>query len=163
MSAALIAGRVVDAVAGHGHHIALFLERLGQQYLVLGCDPAHHADVVDPLQAFWFGQGGEISAQDRLARYVELLGDSGSGDDVVAGHHPHPDVSLVCARHCGLRLLPRGVDHADEAGHLQVVRPGRAGPPFGSKPAGVEVADRAGHHPQTGLAHALDVLLGPLA
>ncbi len=60
-------GRVVDAVARHGDDITLFLERLGQQYLVLRCDTAHHADDVDPLQAFGLGQGGEIGAQDRLA------------------------------------------------------------------------------------------------
>ena len=59
---------VVDAVAGHGDDLALLLQRVGQQHLVLGGDPAHHADAVDAGQPLGLRQGGEVGAQDRLAR-----------------------------------------------------------------------------------------------
>jgi hypothetical protein len=42
-------GRVVDAVAGHGDHVALPLEGVGE-HLVLGSDPADDADAVDARQ-----------------------------------------------------------------------------------------------------------------
>ena len=40
-------GRVVDAVAGHGHDVALALERRDDAQLVLGIDAREYAHVLD--------------------------------------------------------------------------------------------------------------------
>ncbi len=112
-------GRVVDAVAGHGHHMALFLERVGEEHLVLGGDPAEHPDVVDAGQPLGLGQVGEVRAQDGLARDPDLLGDGRAGDDIVPGHHADDDVGRLGAGDRVLGLVPRRVDHPDQAGQLQ--------------------------------------------
>ena len=91
-------GRVVDAVARHGHHLAFLLQGVHEQDLVLWGDPAHDPDVVDAGQPLGVGEGGEVGAEHRLAGDAQLLGDRGAGRDVVAGDHADADVG-------GLRLL----------------------------------------------------------
>ena len=44
-------GGVVDPIAGHGDDVTLFLERVGQQNLVLGRDPADDTDAVVSARA----------------------------------------------------------------------------------------------------------------
>jgi hypothetical protein len=50
MSAAFDRRRIVDAVAGHGHHVPLLLQGVGQQHFVLGRDAADDTDVVYAVQ-----------------------------------------------------------------------------------------------------------------
>ena len=148
---------VVDPVAGHGHHGALLLERVGQQHLVLGGHPADHADLVDAVEPFGLRQGGEVRAQDGLTVDAELAGDRGAGGDVVPGDHPDPDVRGLGSFHRRLGLLPGRVDHADQAGHLQagdVAEQVTTGVELGR----VEIADRGGHHPPALALHPLHVL-----
>ena len=90
--------RVVDAVAGHGDDVALLLERVDEQHLVLGRHAADDPDVVDAGQSVRVGQGGELGTEDGLAGDAQLLGDRSAGDDVVAGDHPDPDVRGLRAR-----------------------------------------------------------------
>ena len=111
--------RVVDAVAGHRNDVALQLERLGEQHLVLRRDAADDADRVDAVEPLLLRQRGEVGAEHRIAGDAELLRDRGAGDDVVAGDHPHPDVRRLRVGDGGLRLLARRVDHRDEARHLE--------------------------------------------
>ena len=112
-------GRVVDAVAGHRDDVALLLQRVGQQHLVLRCDPPDHADVVDPGQPFGFRQRREVGAENGLTGDPELLGDRGTGRDVVAGHHPDPDVRGLGPGDRSLGLGARRIDHPDQTRHLQ--------------------------------------------
>ena len=113
-------GCVVDAVAGHGDDLALLLQGLDQQHLVLGCDPADHADVVDAGQPFLFAERGELGAEHRLAGDAQLLGDGGAGGDVVAGDHPHPDVGVLRVPDGRLGFVAGWVDHRDQGGQFQV-------------------------------------------
>ena len=118
--------------------------------------------VVDSGEALRLGQRSEVGAENRLARDVELLGDRGAGDDVVTGHHPHPDVRRLRVGDRGLRLLARRVDHADQARHLQALDQGEQ-IAVRVEAGRVQIAERAGHHPQTEPTHALDLLVGPLS
>ena len=160
MSAALIAGRVVDAVAGHGHDVTLRLEGLDEQYFVLGRHPADDTDVVDPGQALRVGHGGEVRPQDGLATDPDLLGDGGPGGDVVAGDHPDPDVGCLGLGHRRLGLGPGRVHHPDQGGHLELLDMGQQ-VTLGVEADGVEVTLGGGHHPLSGPGHALDVGLRP--
>ena len=81
----------------------------------------------------------------------ELRGDRGPGDDVIAGHHPHPDVRLLGVGDRGLGLLARRVDHPDQAGHLQVLDQGEQ-IAVRVEAGRVEIPDGAGHDPQARLS-----------
>ena len=148
--------RVVHAVAGHGHDVALLAQRLDEQDLVLWCDPAHDPDVVDLPQALLFAQARELLAQDGPPGDAQLRGDGRAGDDVVAGHHAYPDVGLGGGLHGRLGGLPRRVDHADQAGQLEAGDPAEQ-VALRIEGRRVEVAVGAGHDPQALTLHALDV------
>ena len=87
--------RVVDAVAGHRHHVALLLERVDEQHLVLRRHAADDADALDPRQSRCLFERGELRAEDRLPFDSELRSDRLARDDVVPGDHPHADVRLL--------------------------------------------------------------------
>ena len=67
-------------------------------------------------------------------------------DHVVAGHHPDPDVRRLGARHGGLGLVARRVDHPDQARHLQVDDVGEQ-VAVRVEAGRVDVAHGGGHHP----------------
>ena len=152
---------VVDAVAGHRDDVALLLQRLGEEHLVLGSDAADDADRVDPVESLLLGESGEVGAEDRLAGDAELLGDRGAGDDVVPCDHPHADVRRLRVGNGRLRLLARRVDHGHEARHLELLHVAEQ-VAVRIEARDVEVAEGGGHHAQAGLLHPLHVLLGPL-
>ena len=153
-------GRVVDAVPRHGHHLALPLQGVDQQDLVLGSDPAHDPDVVDPGQPISVGEGGEVGSEHRLAGDTQLLGDRRPGGDVVAGDHAHADVGGLRLLDGGFGFSPGRIDHPDKAGHLQVVHV-REQIALGVERGGVDVSHGGGHDALPESGHPLDVSLGP--
>ena len=160
MSAALMAGRVVDPVAGHGHHLAVLLEGLDEKDLVLGGHPAHDSDVVDAGQPLRLGEGGEVGAEHRLAGDAQLLGDRRARRDVVAGDHADSDVGGLRLFDGGLGLGPGRIDHRHQAGHLQVVHVSEQ-VALGVEGVGVDVSHGGGHDTLSEAGHPFDVALGP--
>ena len=106
--------RVVHAVAGHRDDLALLLQRLHEQHLVLGRDPADHPDVVDAGQPLFLAECGEFGAEHGGSGDAELPGDRRPGGDVVAGDHPHPDVRVLRVQDGRLGLVAGRVDHGDQ-------------------------------------------------
>ena len=161
MSAALMAGASLTPSPVIATTSPFFLSVSASSTLCSGATRPTTPMLVDSLEPLRFGQRGELGAEDRLARDVELLGDRRSGDDVVARHHPHPDVRRLRVGDGGLRLLARRIDHADEARHLQALDQGEQ-IAVRVEAGGIEIAKRTGHDPQAPPPHALDVLLGAL-
>ena len=56
--------RVVDAVAGHGDHLATLAQHPHEQHLVLGGDPGEHTDVVDAGRELLLGHPIEVGTCD---------------------------------------------------------------------------------------------------
>ena len=160
MCAALIDGASLTPSPVIATTLALLLERVDEQHLVLGGDAADDADRVDPLEALGLVERGELGAEDRLALDPELLGDRRAGDHVVAGDHPHADVRLLGVGHRLLGLGARRVDHPDEARDLEAVDVAEQ-VAVGVERRRVEVAEARGHHAQPVLPHPLDVGLAP--
>ena len=153
MCAALIDGRVVDAVAGHRHHVALLLERVDEQHLVLGRDPADDADLVDPRQPLGLVERGELRAEDRLARRSRAASAIAAPVMTSSPVTIRTRMCALCASaHRRLGLRAGRVDHADEARHLEALDVAEQ-VAVGVERAGVEVAVGGGHDAQAGLAH----------
>ncbi len=150
---------VVDAVAGHGHDVALLAQGLHHQHLVLGCHPADDADLVDAGQPLFLGEGCEVRAEDRLSGDAELPGDRLACDDVVAGHHPHADVGVLGVADGVLGLGSGRIDHSDHRRHLQV-RDQRQQVAVGVEVRGVDVPGGRDHDAQPLAAEALHLLGG---
>jgi hypothetical protein len=125
-------GGVVDAVPGHGDHVAGPLEQPDQAQLVLGGDPGHHPDVGQLGEQLVVAHGRELGPGDRPALNAELAGDGGRRGGVVAGDHPHPDAGVPALGDGRLGLGPRRVE-------------GRR----------VQVALGHHHHPLAGGGHAV--------
>ena len=110
-------GRVVHAVAGHGHDVAPALQRLDDPHLVLGRHPGAHADAVDLLGQLLVVHGRELVAGDDPPLDAQLGGDRPRGDGVVTGDHLHRDARRATQADGVASLGPGRVDDADE--HLQ--------------------------------------------
>ena len=116
---------------------------------------------VDPLEPLVdSSSAGELRAEDRLALDPELLGDRRAGDHVVAGDHPTRMCAGCASSTAGFDSARGGVDHADEARHLEALDVAEQ-VAVGVERVRVEVAVRRRHDPEAGLAHPLHVRLGP--
>ena len=128
--------RVVHAVARHRHDVALLLERVHEQHLVLRGDAADHADARRSARA----APPRSSAANSAPRIASPSMPSCSAIAApVTTSSPVTMRTRMCALlrvlHRLLRLLARRVDHPDQARDLKVVHvaqqvaaPGRTRP-----------------------------------
>jgi len=116
---ALERGGVVDAVAGHRHHLAARLQRGDQAQLVLGAGAGKDVAVLGELLQFLVRGGLDLGARhhaQRLGRAeAHLDADRARGAGVVAGDHLHADAGGVAGADGVDGLRARRVDDADEA------------------------------------------------
>ena len=112
MSRLVQRGPVVDAVAGHRHHVAAGLQRAGDAQLVLGRDPGEHDAVAVEQRAEQLLVVGQVRALERpgrpASRRPDLGGDRASRRRVVAGDHRDPDAGAAGRRRCAVGTLGRG-------------------------------------------------------
>src|SRR5699024_3423563 len=111
-------GRVVDAVAGDGDHVALGLQFFDdahfQQRRAAG-DDAHRGQ---HPRKFFVGEVFKVRGLDRDVLFVEqvqIVRDGGGGDDVVAGEHFDLDACRLAGGHGAVDLGAQRVGNADEA------------------------------------------------
>ena len=130
---------VVDAVAGHGHHLVIGAQRIDDAHLVLGRDAgkdvgqlpprACRAGVVQlvqicaPVSTWWPGR-----------EQADALGDGAGGVGIIAGDHDGADAGLARLLQGRVDLRAGRVDHPHQADedqvffHLLAVAPARARP-----------------------------------
>src|SRR5262249_31386137 len=144
MSAALMAGASLTPSPVMATTSPFFFSVSARRTFFAGASPP--LDAAEAAHPVGLGQGGDLGAEDGLAADADLLGDGRTGGDVVAGHHAYPDIRRLSAGHRVPGLVPRRVDHPDQAGQLQLghvaeqVTAGVEGVP-------VEVPHSGGHHP----------------
>ena len=129
MCAAFSAGRVVDAVAGHRHHLAARHQRCHEFELCARRDARMHG--------VGFGDAG-------------LRGDGARGDRVVAGQHQHADAGLAAFLH---RLAHAGAQRVGQRHQAQPLKANSAGSAGHALP--LEAGLRHGQHAQAACAHGL--------
>ena len=85
--------RVIDAVTGHGHDGAVFLQSADDTHLMFRDDPGKNRRGTHRRLQSFIVQGIQFrSGQDLTAAFhPDLPGDSCRGDTVIAGNHDHPD------------------------------------------------------------------------
>ena len=113
--------RVVHAVAGHGHDVALLAQDVHEVDLVLGRDAGEDADAVDLAHRLLVAQGAEVGAGHGAALDAQLAGDRLGGDGVVAGDHADLDAGRMGGRDGVLRGRPRRIDDAHDGEERQAV------------------------------------------
>src|SRR5699024_4905627 len=121
---ALDAGRVVDAVAGHGRDHARALPGRDYAGLVLGLDPRVDGDAAEALLKFLVVHGVKLAAGDGLGGVLQdaqLLGDGDGGVDVVAGYHDGADARAAALLYGRLHLGADRAYHAREADKAELL------------------------------------------
>ena len=117
-------GRVVDAVAGHGHDLALAPPGPDGPELVLGRDPGVDRHPLDGRLELGVAEAVDILAGQGLRVFAvkaELAGDGHGRVPVVAGDHHRPYARHPALGHGLPDLGPRRVDHGHEPGEGQVL------------------------------------------
>ena len=112
MSAPLIAGCVVDAVAGHGHDGIVGLPGADDAQLVRSSDTGIHGDLRDALRQLVVGQRSSSppdSATSSASR-CRAPRNGERGVRMVAGDHHHADTRGATLGHCD-PWLPRAAGH----------------------------------------------------
>ncbi len=106
--------RVIYAVAGHGHDIALALPSLHDADLVLRRNARIDGDLFEHLVQLVVAHSVQLHARDgdvAVAHDADLTRDSRGGHLVVARDHDRLDAGADSVRHCLTALLTRRVDH----------------------------------------------------
>ena len=139
--------RIVHAVAGHGHDVALAAEDLDEADLVLRGDPRDDTDIVDPAIGLVIGHGREFGAGDGFAHDAKLARDRLGRDGVVTRDHPDLDARRVRLLDGFTGFGTRRVDDPDERHEVEVRDKGQE---VGVRieRARVEVTPCGGHDPQ---------------
>ncbi len=112
--------RVVDAVAGHGDHVALVLERAHDPDLMFRRDAGEDGDALDAFVEFRVRQRVDLGAAQDLARQPQLARDGGGGEHVVAGDHLHLDAGPAAEFDGVLGLRPRRIDDPHKGDEREV-------------------------------------------
>ena len=151
---------VVHAVTGHGHDVVLLPQDVHELHLVLGCDSADHADVVDLTARFLVAHGAEVGTGDSLALDAQLLRDDLARECGVTGDHADLHAGCMALGDGRLGGGSRRVGDADERHQLE---PLDGLQEIGVRVEGgrVEVLDSGGHQPHAQLGHP--VPLGEVA
>ena len=114
-------GRIVNAVAGHGHDVPVLLEGAHDAQLVCGRNARKDVDRRGVPVQFGLGHRIQLGAGDHASALqdAELAGDGLRRHGVIAGDHDDPDAGPFAACHGILGLRSRRVDHAGqpEEGH----------------------------------------------
>jgi hypothetical protein len=137
-------GRVVDAVARHGHHFAAGLQGLHQPQLVFGAGAGEHVHLLHALAQGGVVHGLDLGAGHRaqLFAHAQLGGNGAGGDGVVAGDHLDADARRLALRHRADGFVARRVDDADQAQQRHAL--GHIG--MGQRPTGGQVAPGQRQH-----------------
>src|SRR5262249_12673345 len=112
---------VVDAVAGHGDHVAARLENVDEVDLVLGRHAGDDADAVDPAPRIRVVHRGELRAADGASLDAKAPADGLRGDGVVAGDHADLHARGLCPGDGVRGLGPRRVQDADQREQREAV------------------------------------------
>jgi hypothetical protein len=109
-------GRIVDAVAGHRHRVALTLQRLDDPELVLGVDARVDRYLPYCPAERLVGHALELRTRDRssVGGNAEFAGDDGRSLRVIARDHDRTDAGSPGAGDGRLGFRARRVDHADQ-------------------------------------------------
>ena len=121
---ALNAGRVVDAVAGHGGDVAVAAPGIDYTGLVLGLYTGVNGDVLELLVELLIAHLVELAASDGAglrSEDAELAGDGHGGVNMVAGDHDGTDTGAAALLYSGLDLGTYRIDHAGEADEGEVM------------------------------------------
>jgi hypothetical protein len=155
----LLQGRgIVDAVAGHGHHLSIGLQGFHDAQLLLGRHARVDAAAGHCLLQGGGGHGLKLAAEDHLTVGVgeaDRRTDGTGGERVIAGDHHRPDPGSATGGH-GLGHLRAGrieLGHQAQQ-HLAI-----------EFPFGTRVVRRTGErqHPQAGRRQIAGLLQPPLA
>jgi len=113
--------RIIDAVAGHRHHLALALQGAHQAQFLFRFDPGEDIDGQRGFGQRRVVKPGQVAAgQHPFGGEADLPGDGLGGDGVVAGDHLDPDAGRVAVADGGDGCAARRIDHADQADQRQV-------------------------------------------
>ena len=115
--------RVVHAVPGHRHDLALRLQRPDDPQLVLGRHPGEHVLVQDERVQRLVGEAIELGAAHRRLAVAdtELASDRPCRQRVITGDHDRPDPCRPARRDRLPDLVARRVDDADQADQHEIV------------------------------------------
>ncbi|MPM28956.1 hypothetical protein SDC9_75494 [bioreactor metagenome] len=110
-------GRVVDAVARHGDHLAVIPEGLHDAHLVLRDHPGEDAGGFHLFAKLLFGHIIQHVACNNVVAvfHADFFRDGGGGEAVVAGDHDDTDAGLSAAGNVPFHARPRRVGQADES------------------------------------------------
>ena len=109
-------GRVIDAIAGHGHHQPPRLQGLGNRFFVFRSDPGKHRYVGNGLLHLRLSQVRELcSSHHLLCGYAQLFCHRLCRVRVVAGDHHGANSGALALRHGAYRRLLGRVNHALQA------------------------------------------------
>ena len=153
-------GRIVHAVAGHGHHLPAGAQQLHQAQLVLGLEARAQVHMAQPLAEGSIVKPLQLRAGDDVGAVgqAHLLGDGAGRGGVVAGHHDHADTGTSALGQCGGHLGARRVGQGHQAEKIKVeivlaLRPRRA--LAGCRGCAFPAAARHAQHAQAALGHGL--------
>ena len=140
-------GRVVDAVAGHRHHIALGFQSVHHAHLDNRRAAGDHADAADFAGQFLVAHFLDLARLDGdmpLVQNAEFVGDGRGGHDVVAGEHLELDARLAAALHGTGHILAQGIHDGHEAiEHHAGFQIGTVGSVIESRSVGVLIGNMA--------------------
>jgi len=114
-------GGIVDAVAGHRHHLTGRLQGLHDLQLLLRQHPRkhRHAAQVGPAGGM---RGLQLrTGEHRSRRQTRLLGDGTGRLRSVARDHHHPDASPAGQGDGGEHVVAQGIGQADQADRFEQV------------------------------------------
>ncbi len=109
--------RIVDAIAGHGDHLAIGLQRTYQTQLVFRAGTGEHPCLGDGLAHGRIVHQLQLRAGDRLdvLAHAQLPGDGAGGHTVVTGDHHHTNAGRAALGHRPDRLVTGWIDDAHQA------------------------------------------------
>ncbi len=109
--------RIVDAITGHRHHCVAGLQGFDNAELVLGAGAGEDRGMLGHLP-----EGGPIEPVQPVAsgdpvviEQAELPADRGRSGGMVAGDHLYPDSGRPALGHGRDGIVPRRIDHAENA------------------------------------------------
>ena len=115
-------GRVVNAVAGHGHYLAVGFERVHDSQLLLGDHAREDAGLFYALPEDFRRHRGQLRARDRAVRVPQayLAGDEGRRAGIIPGYHHYPYARAMRLAHGAGHLRAHRIHKAHQAREFKI-------------------------------------------